>query len=140
MISTRAQGLPGGAQVWIVELAHLPLNIRKQTSSSPPVTHRSCVLPAHSGPLSRIQGEQCPGVQGSKAGVASGHIIFFYRSDLIFPLSLTSVLIFLNFFPSPLLLINLLWLACCSAKTHQDPNSQVSSLDILHQINSTNEP
>lgn len=48
-----------------------------------PATPRSCVLPAHSGPLSRIQGDQCPGVQGSKAGVASGHIIFFYRSDLI---------------------------------------------------------
>lgn len=108
----------------------------------PPETHGMCVSPARSWPLSRVWRELCPVSRGARSvwRQDTTSSSFSELITLFFPLSFTSVLSFLNFFPSPLLLINLLWPARCSAETHQDLNSQVSSLDILYQINSTNEP
>lgn len=124
---------------------HISPSILKQEAADTPKapeTHGRCVSPARSWPLSRVWREQCPVSRGARSAwpqdTASSSFAELVR--LVFPLSLTSVLGFLNFFPSPLLLMNLLWPAHCSAETHQDRNSQVSSLNILYQINSTSEP
>lgn len=122
----------------------IPSTLKQEAADTPkpPETHGRCVPPAHSWPLFRVWREQCPVSRGARSAgprdTASSSFTELVR--LVFPLSLTSVLGFLNFFPSPLLLINLLWPAHCSAETHQDRNSQVSSLNTLYQINSTSEP
>lgn len=135
----------GSMQVWSITLACPSLNARKQTSSSPLCNSLKVFgFPHILGALYSIQREEYPGIWGreSKASVAphKAHHLLQKGSDWISPFTnfCFNFLKFLSFAfvinKSDVALLALL------PKLIKIPICRFSSLDILYQINSTNEP